>query len=372
MVQIVEAVSKRQMKEFAKFPIRLYEGNEYYVPSFISDDVNLMNPKKNFAFTNHIVKCFLAYKDGKVVGRVCAIINNEANAKFNEKMVCFSRIDFVDDKEVSEALINAVKEFGKEHGMEYIHGPWGFNDTDREGMLTFGFDECSTYGTAYSYPYYPEHMDALGFEKESEWQEFRLDLEHADPRFEKVATLLKRGNKYRNVCEEMSTKKVIKKYGDSFFECYNKAYSKLDNFIPIDEKSKKTVLSQFATLLNNKFFQIIVNDKEEVVAFLIGIPYIGDALRKAKGSTIKALIPILKTIKKPQKIELALIGVHPDYQNSGVHVLAIEDFGRHYKEEGIKDSFMDPILTTNLPMMSSWKGMNKTLRAKRQTYKMHL
>lgn len=372
MIEIVEAVSKRQMKEFAKFPIKLYKDNPYYVPSFISDDVNLTNPKKNFSFTNHSVKCFLAYKDGEIVGRVAAIINHDANNKFNEKCICFSRIDFIDDKEVSKVLIDAVKKYGREQGMEVIHGPWGFNDTDREGMLTYGFDECSTYGTAYSYPYYPKHMEALGFEKESEWQEFRLDLNNPDPRFEKVVTILKRGNKFRNVCEEMSTKQVIKKYGDSFFNCYNRAYEKLDNFIPIDEKSKKMVLSQFATLLNRKYFSLIVNDKEEVVAFLIGIPYIGDALRKAKGSTIKALIPLLRTIRKPEKIELALIGVDPAYQNTGVYVLCIQAFEKAYKEGHIKDTFMDPILTTNVPMMMTWKGMNKTLKAKRQTYKMHL
>lgn len=370
MVKIVEALTKRQMKLFATFPINLYKDNKYYVPSFISDDMNLKNGKKNLYKGDSEIRCFLAYKDNKLVGRIAGIICHESNRKHNEKCIRFSRIDFIDDKEVSEALINEIIKWGKERGLEYIHGPWGYNDTDREGMLTFGFDEFSSYATAYSYPYYVEHMERLGFEKESEWQEFRFDMSKPDVRFFQIAEILKKRGRFFNATSVMSTKKVIKKYGDSFFECYNRAYSSLDNFIPLLDTAKKATLKQFGTILNRKFFAIIVEkETDKVVAFCIALPYIGDVLRKAKGKMLFAALPLLHVIRHPKKLELALLGVDPEYRNSGVHALVFNDFGQNYYSNNIEDVFMDPILTTNLKMMNTWKGMDKTLRAKRQTYR---
>ena len=370
MVIIKEALSKKEMKLFASFPLKLYKGNPYYVPSFLSDDINVKDPKKNLYKGDSEIRCFLAYKDNKLVGRIAGIICHESNKRHNEKCIRFNRIDFIDDYEVSEALINTVINWGKERGLEYIHGPWGYNDTDREGMLTYGFEECSSYATAYSYPYYVEHLERLGFEKESEWQEFRLDMNHPDPRFKQVAYMIKKRDKYFNACEIMSTKKVIKKYGDGFFECYNKAYASLDNFIPLLDEAKEATLKQFGTILNRKYFSIIVEkETDKVVAFSIALPYIGDVLRKAKGRMLFAALPLLYTIKHPKKIELALLGVDPDYRNTGVHALVIDAFGRNYSQDKIQDIFMDPILTTNLKMMDSWKYMGKSLRCKRQTFK---
>lgn len=373
MVKVVEAKTKRQMKMFAKFPVDvLYKNNPYYTPSFLSDDYTIIDPKKNLSLDRNEVKCFLAYKDNKIVGRVAAIVNNVSNEKHHEKCIRFNRIDFIDDHEVSEALINAVMEYGRSKGLEYIHGPWGFNDTDREGMLTFGYDECSTYGTAYSYPYYIEHMERLGFEKESEWIEYRADFSKNTERFERISSLLMRRRNYRNVCETMPTKKVIKKYGDSFFECYNAAYSTLDNFIPLDERAKKATLKQFGTILNNKFFGIIVNDEDKVIAFTIALPYIGDALRKGKGRLLRTIFPLLRAIKHPKKLELTLMGVHPDYRNSGAQALTMAAITKNINEFHIVDTFADPILTTNEDMLSMWKGMSTSLRCKRQTFKKHL
>ena len=370
MVVIKEALTRKEMKLFASFPINLYRDNVYYVPSFLSDDINLKDPKKNLYKGDSEIRCFLAYKNKVLVGRIAGIICHASNRKRQEKCIRFNRIDFIDDYEVSEALINAVIEWGKQEGLEYIHGPWGYNDTDREGMLTYGFQEHSSYATAYSHPYYVKHLERLGFEKESEWQEFRLDMSNPDPRFSQVAEMLKKRGKYFNACDTMSTKQVIKKYGDGFFDCYNKAYSMLDNFIPLLDEAKEATLKQFGTILNRKFFSIIVEkETDKVVAFSIALPYIGDVLRKAKGRMLFAALPLLHTIRHPRKIELALLGVDPDYRNSGVHALVIDAFGRNYNQEKIEDIFMDPILTTNLRMMETWKGMGKSLRAKRQTFK---
>ena len=369
-IYIIEAANKKQKKLFATFPVKLYKNNKYYVPSFVGDEMTLDNPKKNLYKGSSEIKCFLAYKDNKLVGRVAAIINHESNKKHNETNIRFSRLDFIDDMEVSKALINAVISLGKERGLNVIHGPWGFNDADREGMLSYGFDEYSTYATAYSYPYYIKHMEALGFIKESEWQEYRFNVKNIDERVFKACEMIKKQNKYHDVCREMPLKKIIKKYGDSFFDCYNKAYSMIDNFIPLEGEAKDATLKQFATILNSKFCSIIVDYKtDKVVAFFIVLPYIGDVLRKAKGRMLLAALPLLQTIKHPKKLEFALLGVDPDYRNSGAHALMFATFSANCEKEKIQDVVVDPILTTNTAMNNSVQWMDKQLRAKRQTFK---
>ena len=372
MIRIVEAKTKKQMKLFATFPIKLYENCQYYVPSLVGDEVNIVNPKKNFSLGTCEVRCFLAYKDDKLVGRIAGIINHGSNEKNNEKCIRFSRIDMIDDIEVTKALIKAVNDYGKEKGMEIIQGPWGFDDADREGMLTYGFEEYSSYATAYSFPYYVEHMEKLGgWEKESEWIEQRLDPENTDPRFPKVAEML-RARGYRDLSETMKPAKIVKKYTDPFFDCYNKAYAELDNFVPVDERQKKAILDTFAVLLNQRYFSVIVDKENKVVAFGVGLPYVGDAIRLGKGSLIRSLPGMLKAIKKPRKVELALIGVDPEYRNSGVHALVADRFIKHAKEDKLDDIFLDPTLTTNLKMLNTWQGMAKTLRCKRQTYRKNI
>ena len=368
MIEIVEAVSKKQMKIFATFPVKLYRKCKYYVPSIVEDEMVIQDGNKNLAKGTSECKCFLAYKDHKVVGRICGIINHDSNKKFNEKKIRFNRIDFIDDIEVARALIKAVMEYGRENGLDSIHGPWGFNDTDREGMLTEGFDKISNYATNYSFPYYIKIMEDLGFVKESEWVEFQFDINHTDPRFHEVAEQL-RLQGYRDLCDTMPVKKIVKQYGEKFFACYNKSYAALDNFIPIEGESIKATLKQFATILNRNYFSVIVDRTDNVVAFGVGLPYIGKVLQRAKGRMLAAAIPLLLTIKKPKAVELALIGVDPLYRMYGIHALVVDRFIKSFKKHHITEILMDPVLTTNSKMLQTWKGMEKTIRQRRQTFK---
>ena len=369
MISILEVKNKKQLKQFATFPVRLYKSCKYYVPSFISDDFYIYDKKKNLSLGNSEVKCFLAIKDKKVVGRIAGIICHDSNKKNDEKCIRFSRFDFIDDIEVSSKLLDAVMEYGREKGMNTIHGPWGFNDTDREGMLTFGFDEYSTYATAYSFPYYIEHMEKLDFKKESEWVEYRVDLKNIDPRIKKITSYLKEKRNLHLVDDKLSLKEIIKRYGDSFFDCYNKSYYELDNYIPIEGEAKQKTLEQFGKILNKKYFSLILNDMDKVVGFCIGLPYIGDVLRKSKGRMILAAIPLLWTIKYPKKIELALMGADPEYQNYALFAIVMESLSENLKKYKIQDVYMNPILTTNFKMNATANYFNKSLRAKRQTYK---
>ena len=368
MIKVIEAKTKKQMKLFATFPLKLYKGNPYYVPSLVGDEINITNKKKNLSLGHCEVKCFLAYKDNKLVGRIAGIISNDANKANNESNIRFSRIDMIDDIEVTKALLEAVKNYGREKGLKVIQGPWGFDDADREGMLTFGYDEFSSYATAYSYPYYKEHMEKLGYEKECEWVENRLDPENTDPRFPKVAEMLKaRG--YYDLADKYSASYIIKHYAKEFFACYNKAYAELDNFVPVDERGMKNMIQTFAVLINTRYFSVVMSPEHKVVAFGVGLPYVGDAIRKAKGNLILAVPGILKAKRNPRKVELALIGVDPIYRNSGVHAIVVARFIKHAKEDKLDDIFLDPTLTTNLKMLNTWQGMAKKLRCTRQTYR---
>ena len=369
MIQIIEARTKKQMKEFAKFPIRLYENNPYYVPAFISDDVNMKNPKKNYASEGCDVKCFLAIKDGKTVGRVAGIIVHESNKKFQTKCVRFSRIDFIEDIEFCKALLSAVEDYGKEMGMDTIHGPWGFNDTDREGMLVDGFDTLSTYATNYSYPYYSEFLIKLGYKPESEWVEYRFNVPTLDPRYTKLADAVVQRRGFIDISETMSLKKLVRDYGDKFFDCYNDTYRDLDGYIDITGNAKKAVLEQFATIINEKYYSIIVDPKtDRVIAFGIAIPSLAKVLQKHKGSMLRSALDLLRTIKNPDALELCIVGVHPDYRMSGANAMVINKIWTNVVKAGITDIVGDPMLTTNYNVLQQWKTVPHDETKHRKTF----
>lgn len=325
MVEIKEARTAAQMKKFALFPIKLYKGNPYFVPPFTQDEKNLKNVKKNYSAQGCIVKCFLAYRDGKIVGRIAGIIVKAANEKFGEKNVRFSRFDYVNDVEVAEALLGAVADFGRENGMDTIHGPWGFNDTDREGALTFGFDEISTFATNYNYAYYPEIMQKLGYSEESKWVEYRLGVKEYDSRYGEMAKAVVAKYGFRELADELSVKQIVDIYGDKFFDCYNDAYKHLDQYIPIEGDAKKSVLKSFATVVNKDYISVVVDPKtDKVVAFGVAIPALGKVVNKHKGKLLTSIIGLIKTIKNPDGLELSLVGVSPEYRRSGVNAMVID------------------------------------------------
>ena len=369
MIEIVEAVTPAQMKKFALFPVNLYKGNPYYVPPFTADEKNIKNEKVNFAAKGCDIKCFLAYKDGKLVGRVAGIIVRAANEKFHEKKVRFSRFDFVDDVEVATALLGAVADFGREHGMDTMHGPWGFNDTDREGMLTFGFNEISTFATNYNFEYYPRIMTELGYEKESEWVEYRFETKNYDERYAKLGETVARRSGFKEIAGTMPLKMIIRKYGDKFFDCYNAAYKDLDSYIEIKGDAKKNVLKTFASVINDKYLSMIIDEKtDKVAAFGVAIPALGYIVNKHRGSALKSLLGILHEIRHPKALELTLVGVAPEYRMSGVNAMIIGRVWKNVLKYGITDIVSNPMLTTNVNVLAQWKNITHDIVKRRQTY----
>ncbi len=369
MIEVVEAKTRSQMKKFATFPILLYKGNPYFVPSFTADEKNVKNEKVNFAAEGCEVKCFLAYKDGRLVGRIAGIIVNASNEKFSQKRIRFSRFDFIDDEEVAAALLNAVADFGRSMGMNEMHGPWGFNDTDREGMLTFGFDRLSTYATYYNYEYYPRIMEKLGYRKESEWVEMKFSIENYDPRYGKLGEAVARRSGFRELAGKMSVMQIIRKYGDKFFDCYNEAYKDLDCYIELKGDTRKNVIKQFASIINIDYFSVILDEKtDKIAAFGVAIPSIGHVINKHKGSVIGSLPGIIHAINHPKVLELTLIGAAPEYRNSGVTAMIIDRMWKNILKNGITEVVGNPMLTTNVKILAQWKNIPHEIIKRRQTY----
>lgn len=369
MVKIVEAVTSAQMRAFARYPLELYKDCDYYVPCFTSDEKNIKNPKKNYAAEGCEVKCFLAEKNGRIVGRIAGVIVSESNRKFGEKKIRFSRFDFNGDDDVAEALLNKVAEFGKERGMTVIHGPWGFNDTDREGMLTSGFDRPATYATNYNYEYYADVVRKLGFKKESEWVEFAIYPGTLDPKIYKAADFVQKRYGFVELNDKYPIKRIIREYGDLFFDCYNEAYKDLDCYVELKGKVKQNVIAQFATVINQDYFSCILDPKTgKIAAFGVVIPAIGKIIKKHNGNLLASAIPLLKAKKKPDALELTLIGVAPEYRNSGVNAMIITRIHRNIMKNGIKNVVCNPMLTTNAGILTQWKWVEHEEIKRRATF----
>ena len=374
MVEIREVKTRKQLKEFATFPLKLYKNCPYYVPSLRSDEMSIMDAKKNHNLKYCDVKCFLAYKDGKLVGRIAGIIHREVNRIWNKKSVRFSRFEAINDLEVFKALLSAVKDFGKQEGMSVMQGPWGFNDTDREGMLTEGFDRVSTYATNYYYPYFSENMRKLGYEDDSKWIEMQFTIPKIP--YEKpmrLAEKLKERYKVKDVTEEMSLKKVVKTYGDEFFETFNQAYKDIDGFVPIAGEEKENVLKQFATVINPRYFSLLIDEKGHCAGFAVVLPSLCKALKKHGGKLFPiGFIDILRSIKHPKELEMALIGVRDDYKNSGINGIMITKIMLNVMKDGITHIESNPMLESNYNIRQNWKFAECEVIKKRQTYKIDI
>ena len=370
MITIREVKTKSDLRKFARFPVRLYKNCPLYVPSFYSDELNIMNPDKNFSLPSCEVRCFLAEKDGKVVGRVAGIIQKRRNELSGKKNIRFSRFDFIDDAEVAEKLLAAVAAFGKERGMDTIHGPWGFNDQDREGMLVEGFDKRATYATNYNYPYYEKHVRALGFEPESEWVEYNFTIpDKVDERIKTISEYVQKKLELTEIADSAPMKKLIPVYGHRALEMVNEAYASLDEYVPLEGKEMDNVLDQFATIINPRYFSLLVDKNDEIIGMGVIIPSIADALVKGRGRmTLPTIVRLLRSIAKPRELEMALVAVRPDYQKKGVNALIMARISRHIIEDGVRRVESNPELVTNLAVQTQWTNFEREIVKRRKTF----
>ena len=367
-VQIKTVTTKSELKTFVRFGNKLYKGNKYYVPSMPFDDMNTLDSSKNAAFEFCQTEDYLAYKDGEVVGRVAAIINHKANEAWKVKQVRFGWIDFIDDLEVSGALLDAVIAFGKKHGMNQIVGPLGFTDFDREGMLVEGFDRVTTMATIYNYPYYPEHMKKHGYVKETGWLEYRITIPETVPdRHETLSQLV--AQRY-NLKVRKLTRRQIKKenYGQKLFALINQTYCVLYGYSLLSEKQIDQFVGVYLSLIDARMLTFIEDEKGDLIGAGISMPSLAKALQKCNGE----LFPfgwwyLLKSMfwKKPDSLDLLLIGVRPDYQKRGVPTMLFTDLIKTYNKLGFRYAETNACLESNTKVRALWEPFENEQHKKR-------
>ena len=367
-VIIKKVESGRDFKIFARFANKLYKGNKYYVPALVFDELGTFDKKKNGAYEFCDAEFYLAYKDGQVVGRVAAIINHKANESWKVKQVRFGWFDFIDDIDVSSALLDAVIEFGRKAGMTQVAGPLGFTDFDPEGMLVEGFDQISTMALIYNHPYYPEHMKKLGYFKETGWLEYRITLPKAVPeRHMKIAEAVM--ERYNLSVTKKTRKQIMKEgYGQKFFELINETYCQLYGFSLLTERQIKNYVNMYMNLADINLFSFIEDKEGNLIAAGVSIPSLSKALQKCNGEIFPfGWYEILKAMywKKSDTVEFLLIGVKPEWQNKGINSLIICDLLKRYRENGFLYAETNANLETNTKIQAMWAPFEHEQHKKR-------
>ena len=375
-VQIKRVETKKDLKAFIEFHYDLYEGNPYDAPNLYSDELNTLSRDKNAAFDFCEAEYFLALKEGKVVGRVAAIINHKANEKWEKKDVRFGWIDFIDDIEVSNALLKAVEDYGKEKGMTSIVGPLGFTDMDPEGMLTWGFDQLGTMATIYNYDYYPKHMEKLGgWEKDNDYVEYRLDVpETAPEKYTKIAEMVEK--RYNLHARKLTKKEIFEGgYGKKLFDLINVTYSHLYGFSELTDRQIDQYVKMYFPLADLDLITVIEdgNKDNQLVGLAITIPSLTRALQKCRRGR---LFPfgwwhLLRAIKfhKTEVVDLLLIGVLPEYRSKGANALVFADLIPRYVKYGFKWGETHVEMETNESVQSQWGPLDPTMHKKRRCYR---
>jgi GNAT superfamily N-acetyltransferase len=370
-VTIKEISKPSEIKQFVKFGNKHYKGNPYYVPTLVLEESDTLNPKKNpvFEFCDHVY--YMAYKDGKTVGRIAGMINRRANETWNQNRARFGWIEFTDDLEVSSALLKAVEDWAAKKGADSIHGPMGFTDLDHEGMLIEGFDQLGTMATIYNYDYYPVHMEKAGYEKDSDWVEFRITIPNSIPeRYSRIAEIVQK--KYQlNVLKFKRSKDVLK-YGQRIFELLNESFSPLYGYVPLTQKQIDYYIKIYISMLRPDLITLITDPDDNLICFGISIPSMSEALQKSGGKLLPfGFIHLLRTLKgkvKNDTVDLYLIAVRPDFQGKGVNSLLFCDLIPTCYESGFRYAETNIELETNTKVQSQWEIFEHRLHKRRRAY----
>ena len=371
-VEIRQVMTRSELRKFVDFPEKLYRNNPYYVPPLVFDQMDTLDQQKGAAQEFCDSALYMAYKDGEAVGRVAAIVNRLANEQWNHKEVRFGWYDFIEDREVAKALMDKVYEFGRKHKMDSVVGPLGFTDFDPEGMLIQGYDQIGTMALIYNYPYYNDYLAEMGFEKDVDWNEYVVKVPTVMP--ERWPRLEKIIRERANVHLRPLTRKIIRQedYGHKVFRCINECYKDLYNFTLLPDHMAEKYLGFYLSILDLRYLSMVENEKGELVAFGISMPSIVKALQKTRGKLFPfGWWPLAKAMffKQGDMAELLLVGVRPDYQNSGVNSLIFMDMFRKYNEMGIKTAETNAVLETNLKNQGQFRDFEPELKKVRRSYK---
>jgi len=368
-VEIRRVESKRELKAFIRFPYAIYKDDPCWVPPLDIDDMNTLRRDKNPAFEYCEAEYWMAFREGRPVGRVAGIINNRVIEKWGKKYARFSWLDFVEDFEVAEALIATVEAWARSKGMEGVQGPLGFTDLDKEGLLIEGFDQMGTYATGFNKPYYAPYVERMGYSKDVDWIEFRIRTPSSIPeKIQRVGELISKRTGVR-IYEWKTKKEIVEKFGDQIFELLDEAYEPLYGTCPLTERQVQFYIDTYLGFADPRFVKLLVDERERLIGFGITMPSLSEAARKAQGH----LLPLgwyhfLAAMKHPKVIDLYLVAVAPEYQERGVVALIMNSLNRSAIEEGVEFSETNVELETNVKVQSMWKDYEKRQHKRRRAF----
>lgn len=370
MITIKEVNSKKELKQFVLFPFELYKNSKQWVPPLIKDELQVFDKNVNPAFENAEVWFYLAYNNNKIVGRIAVIINwHEINTQ-NIQKIRFGWFDFIDDMEVSKALLHKVFEKGKEKNLLYAEGPMGFSNMDKVGAVTMGYDRLGSMITWYNYPYYIEHFEHLGFVTEKEFleKEFSFESVSNPDTFYRAEKIIKQ--KYGVKSLNFSSSKDILPYVNEMFDVFNRSYASLSSFVAITERQKEFFKNKYISLIKPEFIKFVMDKDGKLVAFSVVMTSFSKALQQSKGKLFPfGFLHFLKAKKKNETVLFYLIGILPEYQNKGVTALIFKEYYETFKKNGVKNCILTPILKENLALQNLWKNFNPEIIIRRKTFR---
>lgn len=371
-IQLKEVKTKRELKRFVSYLYSLYRDNPYWVPPLRRDELHSLMPDQNPAFDFCEAKCWLAYRDGALVGRIAGIINGRYNERWDAKAARFGWFDFIDDADVSSALLQAVERWAAERGMNFIHGPLGFTDMDGEGALVEGFEETSTLGALYNYPYYAGHIERAGYAKDTDWVEYEITLGAEIPeKVERIAAIALKRNDLR-ILKTRKAKDLLP-YARDVFHVLNAAYKDLYGFVELSDKQIDMYVKQYFGFVIPEYLPVVLDARDRVVAFAIAMPSLSRALQKCRGRLFPfGFIRLLRAMKNNRAVDLYLTAVRPDMQNKGINAIIINELNKVFLRDRIGKIETNRELESNEKIQSQWKFYQARQHKRRRCYKKEL
>ena len=368
MLKVREVKTAKEIREFIEFPLRLYKNCPRFVPPLYGDEKKLLKSGGNTESAESVF--FLAEKDGRTAGRIQGIIEKQYNERHGTAQVRFTRFDSIDDTEVAGALFGAVESWAAARGMREICGPLGFNDLDREGLLIEGFEENSTFEEQYNFAYYGRLLEGLGFSKDADWVEYELRMpEKRNEMLTRVAKRTMEMNKLHLADTSLSKRDYINKYRDGFFDCLDVCYRELYGTVRLSKAAEDELVSQFMMIINKEYALFLCDEQEQVVAFGLCFPGIGDAVKKSGGRlTPGTLLRILRTVRNPETIDLGLVAVRPEYQRTGVNAVILDAMLDLLEKGTVRKCETNLNLETNTAVQAQWKYFDARQHKRRRSY----
>lgn len=367
-IRIQEVITATDRKKFVQLPFTIYKGNQYWVPPTKSDEIKSLDPEKNPAFRFCRARFWLAFDGSQCVGRIGAIINEKYNEKVQHKIGRISRVEFIDDREVSRMLFETAEQWLRENGMNEVKGPLGFTNLDTQGLLIEGFDFLQSIASTYHLPYYQDHFTALGYEKDIDWVEFRLTIEEIPEKAHKLAELIRQ--RYHLKVLTFDRISDLKPYALKVFKLLNSAFAALEFVVEFDEVMEEYYANKYFNFLNPKFVKLVETQEGELAGFIIGVPSLSRAMQKANGSLFPfGFIPVMKALKHPEEMDIFLTGVDPKLQGMGIPAILINELQKTILEHHIEFVETTGIFETNQKAIQHWKNYKHIQHKRRRCFK---